>query len=170
MTPLKWWRLETVYSFARITLENKAGGNGRGHGQPQRQPTPPGVLNSRTDLPGGFEIDPTGKRHVTSPSLHAPDLSIPSYWTVDLQLAGTRAKRAGLSPSAANLAQNANLRESNENVNEIQRGVYGKPRRWRSRESASTHLLSKGSARGGGVLLAGAEAPHPEYEISFPPL
>ncbi len=126
--PLKNWRLEAVYSFARVVLENK-GGSTDGVTVPQKEGLTPRhqvSLRSRMDLPGGFELDPTA-RYVDV----LPAEAIPAYWTMDLRLGWRPADSLELSVTGQNLLQ-PHHPESNENVNEIQRGVYGKATwRWR---------------------------------------
>jgi len=119
---MKGWRVESVYSFARIILENK-GGSTDGVTVPQKQGMTPRSqfsFRSRTDLPGGFEFDPT-VRYVDG----MPIALVPSYWTADLHLGWNLPRGVELALVGQNLLQPRHA-ESTENVNEIQRGFYAK--------------------------------------------
>lgn len=116
-----WWRLEGVYSFARINLHKKDGtadgvteGTIEG-GTPWHQV----VLRSSMELPHGWEVDPT-VRYVSQ----LRKQNIPAYWTMDLHLGWHGPRNTEVALVGQNLLQRRHAEASGGN--EIQRGVYGR--------------------------------------------
>lgn len=131
-------RLEGIYSYIRMNLENK-GGSTDGVSAPGKETSLPRhqvALRASLDLPGGVEVDPVA-RYVGP--LRGP--GVPAYWSADLRVGWAPTESWEFSIVGQNLMQKRHL-ESKENVkpfdlaenaNEIERGVYGKVTwRWAS--------------------------------------
>lgn len=123
--PAHWWDLKGGYSFLHLDMRSRPGFPLSRSMASTDNGSSPGseiVIESRFNLPRGFEIDPT-YRYVSS----LPALSIPAYGTADLHLGWRASSHLELSISGQNLLQPRHL-EFNDTVGlpvGIRRSVHG---------------------------------------------
>ena len=118
---LDWWRWRLSYSYVKINLQRKPGGNDSLTVRPTEGGTPQNqvAVSSFVNLPGNFELDGTF-RYVDS----LPGENVGRYFNLDLRLGWHPTKNIELSLVGQNLLSGHHAEWSGGT--EVQRGIYTK--------------------------------------------